>query len=343
MSQATAVESSQASEALRGLLSSRMKVLYITTDHRPGGWLADAFGSDSATEVLLEEAMGVVEGVSRLRDEVFDAVLASHEPGVLDVVEMIEGLRAGGNDVPMVVLGTQPPQELSAILFEVGADAYCRVQDTTTRSLIWTVARAVERHALIRKNRQLLQDQRRRLHHEHQEADRLLQQQHSLIEELHSIREETSDEALVGQSPKEIPRKSAVTPRLSAAATYALPDRLVSHYRELLRAYVIMGAGNLADEMKPLAELLIGGGVTARQAMQMHLSALEELVRGLGNRSARHVMNRADLLVLELMVHLADGYRQQLVQKRKPLRQQVLPGIESTPLSSLPYEPITDA
>ena len=343
MSQVTAVKSSQASEALRGLLPPRMKVLYITTDHRPGGWLADAFGSDSATEVLLEEAMGVVEGVARLRDEVFDAVLASHEPGVLDAVEMIEGLRAGGNDVPMVVLGTQPPQELSAILFEVGADAYCRVQDTTTRSLIWIVARAVERHALTGKNRQLMQDQRRRLHHEHQEADRLLQQQRSLIEDLHSLREETCDEALVGESPKESPEKNAVTPRSDAATTYALPDRLVSHYRELLRAYVIMGAGNLADEMKPLAELLIGGGVTARQAMQMHLSALEELVRGLGNRSARHVMNRADLLVLELMVHLADGYRQQLVQKRKPLRQQVLPGIESTRLSSLSYEPITDA
>ena len=80
---------------LHGSLPARMKVLHVTTLHRTGGWLAEAFASDSASEVVLEEAIGVTAGLSRLRDEMFDAVLISHEPGVLDALEMIAGLRAG--------------------------------------------------------------------------------------------------------------------------------------------------------------------------------------------------------------------------------------------------------
>ncbi len=48
-----------------------------------------------------------------------------------------------------------------------------------------------------------------------------------------------------------------------------------------------MGSGNLLAEMADLAELLATGGVTAPQAIQLHVEVLEELVRGLGNRSAR--------------------------------------------------------
>jgi hypothetical protein len=89
-----------------------------------------------------------------------------------------------------------------------------------------------------------------------------------------------------------------------------LPPRLIAHYRELLRAYVVMGAGNLADELTTLATLLADAGVSAQCTMQLHVHVLEELIGSLGNRSARHVMNRADLLVLEVMAHLADSYRQ---------------------------------
>jgi hypothetical protein len=92
-----------------------------------------------------------------------------------------------------------------------------------------------------------------------------------------------------------------------------LPPALADHYRELLRAYVIMGAGNLATEMSALAELLATAETSAQQAMQLHVEVLEELIQGLGNRSARHVMNRADLLALEVMGQLADRYRQRAV------------------------------
>ena len=75
-----------------------------------------------------------------------------------------------------------------------------------------------------------------------------------------------------------------------------LPERLVAHYREMLRAYVVMGAGNLAEEMVDLAGMLTEADVSAQRAMQLHVHVLEELIGSLGNRSARHVMTRADLL-----------------------------------------------
>ena len=97
-----------------------------------------------------------------------------------------------------------------------------------------------------------------------------------------------------------------------------LPPELINHYRELLRTYVIMGSGNLSNDLRRLAELLIAGGVTARQMFEVHLHVLEELVHGLGSRSTRHVMNRADLLVLEFLLHVADGYHHRYFERTRP-------------------------
>jgi hypothetical protein len=103
---------------------------------------------------------------------------------------------------------------------------------------------------------------------------------------------------------------------------------LVDHYREILRAYVIMGTGNLAEEMSALVELLAGSNISAQRTMQLHVQVLQELVDGLGNRSARHVMNRADLLALEVLGQLADGYRERFLDRRHPPLQLVLPGFD---------------
>jgi hypothetical protein len=105
----------RATPKIWGQMPTRMKVLYVTTLHRTGGWLAEAFAADCAAEVWLKEAIGVTAGLAQLRDEVFDAVLVSHEPSVLDALELIEGLRAGGNDEPMIVLGTIPSAEMTAL------------------------------------------------------------------------------------------------------------------------------------------------------------------------------------------------------------------------------------
>ena len=299
-----------------GSLPPRMRVLFVTGDQRTGAWLAEAFAADSASEVVLEESVGMAAGLARLREDVFDAVLISHEPGELDATELLEALRAGnGDEQPTVVLGEQSEQEMNALCYEVGADVYVCVNTTTTRALIWHVARSMERHRLIAENRRLLYEQRHRLQLEHEEATRLLEQQRGLIDDLQKMchRDELDEN---GSTPGAAP----IDP--------ALPEQLVMHYRELLRAYVIMGSGNLSEEMVRLAELLTSAGVTPQQAMHMHLHVLEQVIQGLGSRSARHVMNRADLLILEVMINLCGGYRQRYFRRLNPPEQMLLPGFD---------------
>lgn len=288
-----------------------MKVLLVTTLHRPGKPLADAMQADSATEVQLSEVIGITAGMARLREEGFDAILVTHDPGVLDALDFIEGLRGSGADEPVLVLGTQSEQELSALCFEVGADGYCALGSTTTRGLLWNFARAIERHQLLRENRRLAQAERQRLQSEHQEAERLLAQQRALVRDLN--RQGSAESS--GQRNTSSTARNSLDSSAADAFLNPLPVRLVEHYREMLRTYVIMGTGNLSGEMSRLAELLVGAEVTARETMQLHVQVLEELIRGLGNRSARHVMNRADLLVLEVLVHLSEGYRKRYLER----------------------------
>lgn len=283
-----------------------MRVLYITDRQRTGGWLAEAFSADSASTIELQKAVGTVAGLALLRDETFDAVLVSHEPGDLDALDLIEGYRAGGADEPIVVLGNQSEQEMAALCYEVGADAYVCANTTTTRNLIWIVGRAVQRCLLVRENRRLNQTERQRLQREHDEAERLLQQQRALIHDLEAV------SCLASPDRDEL----------------NLPEELLRHYRELLRTYVIMGSGNLASELNRLADMLATAGVSARQTMQLHVRALEELIHGLGNRSTRHVMTRADLLVLEIMIHLAESYRVRYYERARPPVQRMLPGFD---------------
>src|SRR3954453_11970205 len=223
---------------IRGQMPARIKVLYVTTLHRTGGWLAEAFRADSATEVLLVEAVGVAAGLSHLRDEVFDAVLVSHEPGVLDALELVEGMRGGGNDEPAVVLGTAPSAQMAALSYEVGADAYCCVAETTTRSLLWTFARAIERCQLVREHRRLVQNEQQRLAHEHQEAERLLGEQRALIAGLEKIREASNERGTgTWKFPDSDSSLPAGYPLGGSPLKSDLPERLVTHYREMLRAY----------------------------------------------------------------------------------------------------------
>lgn len=308
-----------------GSLPPRMRVLFVTGSGRTGSWLAEAFAADSASDVRLEESIGVVAGLTRLRDEIFDAVLVGHESDELDALDLLDAIRTGSSDEqPIIVLGHQSEQEMSALCFEAGGDAYVCVNSTTTRTLIWQVARAMERHQLIAENRRLQQAQRHRLQMEHEEATRLLAQQRQLISGLETICSGESKASEVIRNSHEA----------RAANVSELPESLVAHYREILRAYVIMGSGNLSDEMTQLADMFATVGVSATQAMLLHLHVLEEMVRGLGSRSARHVMSRADLLILEMTINLAEGYRERLMTQLYPPQQLPLPGFEDITGSS---------
>jgi DNA-binding NarL/FixJ family response regulator len=282
-------------------MQGRLKVLYISAAGRTGAWLAEAFAADSAAEILLEEAEGQTAGVERLRDEVFDAILVNHEPGELDALDLIEGYRTGGADEPIIVLGMPPEAEMAVLCYEAGAGGYVCVDACTTRHLIWVVALAVQKRQLVQENRRLRQFEQSRLQREQDEARRLLEEQLAAVEGFRAA---------------------------GNVADLPLPDELLAHYRELLRIYVIMGSGNLADELRRLARLLITGGISGRQTAELHLTVVAEMIHGLGARSGRHVMTRADLLLLEVLMHLGEGYQRSYDELARPPRQKSLPGME---------------
>ncbi len=285
-----------------GYLPPRIRVLLIAGPRRSGAWLASALAADSATAVQLEEAAGIAAGLLRLRDELFDAVLVSHEPERLDAWEALDAIRAGvGEDQALVVLGDSRDEALTVYCLESGGDAYLCTRTATTRSLLWVVARAIERRTLIAEHRRLGQTTRQWQQQEHAAARQRLDQQRALVAGPHTARDGPAA-AGAARAPSDAVREDPSS---------SLPQPLVPHYQELLRAYVVMGSGHLADEVDALAALLAGAHVPPRDVLRLHLHVLEQLVTDLGTRSARHVMDRADVLSLEMMLRLAEQYRAQ--------------------------------
>lgn len=273
-----------------GSLPPRLQVLYITTERHAVSTVRNLLASDSAMRVELQAAQLAAAGLARLREAHFDAVLVHHDPPELDALLFAEALRGAGGEDPLVILGTASEGAFAPLGHEAGADAYLAWTDASPRYLIWTLARAVEWRRLVRENRRLAQLQRQRLRLEHGEAERLLREQRELIRDL----EDLSDATTIASARRE-----------ESTLLVPVATDLVVQYRDLLRAYVIMGSGNLASEIDALAAQITAAELSASKVMQLHVHVLEELLRGLGNRGVRHVMSRADLLILELMMHLA--------------------------------------
>ena len=246
-----------------GSLPPRVRALYVVGHQQLAAWLAEALSADSASQVLLDEAVGAATGLAALGERIYDAILVGHTPGELDAIDFVEGLRAGGAEEPIIILGEADEAELSALCYEVGADAYLCLQTATTRTFLWTLARAVERHQLIGENRRLAQTERNRGQQEQGEAERLLAAQRGLIENC----------ARAGSGA-------------SASQNAALPEALRTHYRELLRAHVIMGSGNLSAEMAALARALAAAHVPSADILALCTSKWsDDLVRSLGSRA----------------------------------------------------------
>lgn len=267
----TSVErSSNAIPTRLGSLPMQLRLLVVCPSPTVADQLAEALAGDRATKVFAESASDAESALARLRDKAFDALALVHIPGVLDALDLTEAIRGMGIEEPILVLGNDDAGDFAALVYEIGGDAYLHASSTSTRTLLWTLSRAMERSTLVRENRRLSECEKNRLRQEQDDVRRLLADQQMLV-----------------RTPCEV------------------PTELKEHYRELLRTQVIMGAGNLTAEIESLALMLAGGKLTADQALSLHLEALEDLIRGLGPRSARHIMARADLLLIDLLARLA--------------------------------------
>lgn len=249
-----------------------------------------------------------------LRDESFDCVLigveaATQQIGNDDPLELVRSLRAGGCDDPVVLIVSSAPDEWWNECHRHDCELLVTDKFWDSSAIVSMLKQAIDRADLRRETHRLSIEHHRRLIRERDEAEHLLNQQRQILCEL---------QLLARQSMKSIP--SQRTSEASADETIAEPvepetpppgAQFSDYYSELLRTYVIMGSGNLAGEIARFAEILVLTGLTPREAMQLHLQHVEQLVRGLGSRSTRHVISRADLLALELMIHIAEAIQRQ--------------------------------
>ena len=74
-----------------------------------------------------------------------------------------------------------------------------------------------------------------------------------------------------------------------------------------MHIYVVSGSGNLRTEVGQLTERLTRSEVTLAEALTAYTMAAEDLVRGLGSRTAWHILGRGNLLTCELIMQMQSG------------------------------------
>lgn len=315
-----------------GGLPSRMRLLCLGPQEPSWVNLTLSLNAQGCLEPHFQWVSTSAEALTLLRDESFDCILVADEladdssvrPGEsadsshgtharaqCDALAFLHAVRASGCDDPVVVMTAYVQDLRAAEFYRIDGELIVTPSLWESPLLVQAVKRAASHVELVRENHRLSLANRRRLVRERDEAEHLLRQQRQIIAEL---------ETIAGSAPSEVNAKSetdadtTTSNELGAGRTnragLELPGELNDYYHELLRTYVIMGSGNLGSEIARLAELIATLRLTPRETMEVHLERVESLVRGLGSRSARHVMARADLLALELMIHLGECYQQ---------------------------------
>lgn len=302
--------------AASGLLPSRLRLLCVGP--REPSWIGLTLQLDAdGIEPQFRWVANSTEALTVLRDDSFDCVVVAaiseddRCDGVHDAASLVKAIRASGCEDPIVLLA---PRISDNAWIDLSTDECELLQSARmwdSPALVVTIKRALARTELVRHSRSLSIAQNRRMVRERDEAEHLLRQQRRIIDDL--------DAAELSQSPTTAARQAMidcfgqVSFESPSPQRRSLPPEINSYYHELLRTYVIMGSGNISGEIAKLAELLTVAGCGPREALTLHLERVETLVRGLGNRSTRHILSRADLLALELMIHLGESYRRRTI------------------------------
>ncbi len=305
-------------------LPARLRLLCFGT-HEPS-WVGLTLQLDASgcVEPVFKWVSTAAEMLAVLRDESFDCLVIadSSDAAAGKPLLVARAIRASGCDDPVVAVVSNVDDAAWVEAQSVRADLLVTQRGWESRALVPFIQRAIERVHVARENHRLSAADRRRLVRERDEADYLLNQQRQIIHELEQLAQ------FDRRTPPATPLAAAVAPA-AGPQPLALPPELDTYYQELLRTYVIMGSGNLGGEIARLVELLCIAGMGPRQALELHLMRVEQLVRGLGNRSTRHVMARADLLALELMIYLGESYQKKSQEQALPPHARPAPSTES--------------
>ncbi len=233
------------------------------------------------------------EALAILAEESFDCLLLRYQPvwdpSGEDPLALARAVRAGGSADPIVVVTQLADDGAWSNAIALDVDLLVTPSGWESTALIPAIARAVSRGRIRDEIDRLRLEERRRLLRDRGEAESILAQQIQIVSDLESL--------------TELEPACGTDPRFEGTQRTAFAD----YYQELLRGYVMMSSGTLSDDVRKLADVFRQADVTPRNALRLHLRCLERLINGLGSRSSRHVLTRANLLALELMLHLAES------------------------------------
>lgn len=289
-------------------IPSGFKALFISRVRPVWVGLALRLDAIGCSEPRFEWVSTAEEALTQLRNDSYDCLLIEIDSETRKSrLELLNAIRISGCREPAILLLAGPDDRVTQAACENQAEVLVSTAMWESPALLSVVHRALSMQQLCEENHQLQVEKHRRLIRERDEAERLLNQQRSMVEELQNLvyPDVLSDQ----QSDSELPGTPELQKSDPPVELPQIPFEVRDYYHELLRTYVIMGAGNLKDEILQIAELLAAADLTPPQVLEFHLQCVELIVKGLGNRSSRHVMSRADLLALEMMVHLGECYQ----------------------------------
>jgi DNA-binding NarL/FixJ family response regulator len=276
---------------------TELHLLYVRGPRSPADWLSRALDDCAPYRVRVVETPSLMLALEQLRTEVFDVVLLDCDTTARAPADVLQAIRCSANEHQAVlILGDDDDRRSAAAYLDEGASGYLSLRLTTPHELLWQVTLAAERGRLLAENQQLRAWQRRQEAHEQQETLKLLDEQQAIFR----YGAPRCDYRGLSDSATESGRSA----------------RLAGRYRELLQAYVVMGRGQLTAEVERFAAELPRDGLPLSQLLDGFTEALRGLVRDRGGRSARHVYDRGNLLLLELLLKWADRAGQPLTSTR---------------------------
>lgn len=273
-------------------LPRELQLLFVGAEEPSWTLLTLELDRHGCTQPRFRWCSTLAEGVQHLGRERFDCIIIDDVTGAqsaaetaqpLELVEQLSAIRAAGCEDPILVLSDRVDDPW-LIAAAAGEFELLVVRNGWRSSALtpWIHA-AMHRQTVARERAEIGAEGRQRLQREAGESWQLLEQRRQTAERLRHTQG----------------RSEAPSPQSESG--------LADEYRDLLRAAVVAGAHVLETDTIRFTRRIVERGITASDLLQMHVAAVESLLRGLGSRSSRHVVQQTDLLVLEVLCRLADG------------------------------------
>ena len=267
--------------------SSHFTGIYVLGPHSPRGWLDEALAQSHHCSYDITETPALSVALDMLREQPFDVVLLDADANDRSLPEVIKTVRGQTHEFqPVLILADGDDRREAGACLEAGAKAFISIKSATNRELAWHVETAAINGHDQRELVRLRSIQQRHAEQQQSELIRLLDEQISIFTTAANLRRHQDDNG--------------------SEAEARLP-LLIDQCRELLKAYVVMGRGHLADEIHRFANELYDHKIGIAMLLQGFSSAIQELIHDRGTRSARHVYDRGNLLLLDLLLQRADA------------------------------------